>query len=400
MDEPTASSALALDDPGAADVLIVDDESFNRELLREILETYGYRVREAQDGREALLRVSEALPDVVLLDVMMPGIDGLEVCRRLKSAKETAHVPVLLVTALSERHDRIQGIDDGADDFLNKPVDRHELKLRVRNAVYRKRLYDDLALKYGRLRDLEGMRESLTQMLVHDMRSPLTTISANLELLEMSLGDQMSQEAEQDLREARTGVGMLMELIDQILETAKAQEAGMGLEVKEVDLRSLVERSLSGLDALVGEHHLDVVLPERPIILCCDPDLIRRTLVNLVGNALKFTEAGSRIRVRGEEDGPAIRIEVEDDGPGIHPDLHETLFERFTHAIPEGQERPVQSTGLGLSFCRMAVEAHGGQVGVESRPGEGSRFWVVLPRQPDSAFSQERGGAPRARTRV
>ena len=145
-------------------ILVVDDEEKHRRLLRDMLEANGYRVEVAKDGKAALERVKEAPPDVILLDVIMPGVDGFEVCRQLKKTQETALIPVLLVTSLSEREDRIAGIKAGANDFLTKPVNLREVMLRVKNALYAKRLFDQVQQNLKRLKELEALRDSLIQM--------------------------------------------------------------------------------------------------------------------------------------------------------------------------------------------------------------------------------------------
>lgn len=149
-------------------VLVVDDDERNRRLLRVLVESNGHRVIEAVDGDAALQMVTVTHPDVVLLDIMMPKIDGLEVCRRLKSDPVTAHIPILLVTALTEREIRIKGMEAGADDFISKPVDQQEVALRVRNAVRTKNLFDELRARYDQLRQMQELRDNLTQMLLSD----------------------------------------------------------------------------------------------------------------------------------------------------------------------------------------------------------------------------------------
>ncbi len=149
-------------------ILVADDEEKNRRLLCDILEAEGHGVILVQDGQQALETAFAATPDVVLLDIMMPKMDGFEVCRRLKADPKTASIPVIIVTALVERSDRIKGVAAGADDFLVKPIDREELILRVRNSVYRKHLYDELANKYAELKTMAELRDSLTRMLDAD----------------------------------------------------------------------------------------------------------------------------------------------------------------------------------------------------------------------------------------
>ena len=366
-------------------VLVVDDEPHNRELLSELLEARGFRPTTAEDGETALASVAQVRPDAILLDVMMPGMDGFQVCRRLKGDQDTAHIPVILVTALSERADRIQGMEAGADDFLHKPVDRTEVLLRVRNAVVGKRLFDELREKYDHLRRLERLRDDLTRMLVHDMRSPLTAISTNLQLLEMSLGPNMDEEVSEDLEHARLGVTSLMDMVNMILDVSRSEELDVPLQAEETDARETVEKGVDPLRALARSHEVEVRLPPEPLHIWCDPDLVRRTVTNLFGNAVKFTPDGGSVTVSAHAMDSGIQVTVADTGPGIPEEERATIFDKFTRGRSGQQAGGSRSTGLGLSFCKMAVEAHGGRIGVESEEGAGSTFWFRLPVNPEEA---------------
>lgn len=365
-------------------ILVVDDDLRNREFLQELLETRGYRVEAVEDGPTALWSIRQDPPHVVILDVMMPGMTGFEVCRKLKADPELANVPVLMVTALSGRDDRIQGIEAGADDFLNKPVDRHEVLLRVRNAVQRSLLYRELKDKHERLQDMEALRDSLTHMLVHDMRTPLTAVRSSLELLDMSLGDRLDDEECEDLRQALGGVQALADMVSQVLVVSRGRETELEIQLREVQLQDLVEAALAPLRPLARKHRLTVDLPDEPVTLACDPALIRRTISNLFGNAVKFVPEGEAIRVGVIAGEPTVRIEVEDTGPGIPAAARAEIFERFSRG-PAAGANGTESSGLGLTFCKMVAEAHGGGVGVDSEEGRGSTFWVELPRAPESA---------------
>ena len=149
-------------------ILVVDDEQRNRRLLRQLLEAEGHRVSEAADGEAAIECVDQSPPDVILLDLSMPKMDGFEVCRRLKQSPATEHIPILLISALTEREDRLRGIEAGADDFIAKPIDRQEVLLRVRNAVHRQHLYAELQSKYKELKAMAELRDSLTSMINAD----------------------------------------------------------------------------------------------------------------------------------------------------------------------------------------------------------------------------------------
>jgi two-component system, sensor histidine kinase and response regulator len=402
--EEAASSPLSIGERGAR-ILVVDDEPHNRELLHELLAGREYRVTSAVDGPSALEEIRRSLPDVILLDVMMPGMTGFEVCREVKANPRTAHLPVLMITALHERQDRIEGIDSGADDFLKKPVDRDEVLLRVRNAVQRTRLFEELSRKHRELQEMEALREQLTGMLVHDMRTPLTAISANLQLLEWSLGEDVDPEALVDLRDARAGTRVLADMVSQILVVSRARDTQMEIELKSAELREMVEEALAPLRLLGRNHDLRFEMPDAPVALQCDPPLVRRVVSNLFGNAVKFVPAAEgRIEVRamGLED--RVRIEVEDNGPGIPAESHVAIFERFMTAGPvagRSNGDPVESSGIGLSFCKLAVEAHGGRIGVESETGVGSLFWfeLPLPGGPGSFLAERRSGSDRRGTK-
>ncbi|MBT3375037.1 MAG: response regulator, partial [Lentisphaerae bacterium] len=220
-DSSTAQSAVT------GRVLVVDDEPDNRELLRTLLEMKGHTVFDAGNGAEALDMVKDALPDVILLDVMMPEMDGYEVCRRLKGDPETAPVPIIMVTALAGRSDRLEGIDAGANDFLTKPVGAQDVILRVRNSIYTKRLYDQVNESLDRLRELEELRDNLTHMIVHDMRSPLMGICGSLELLQMTVADRLDEEDRDDMERALDSSRLLTEMVSSLLDVSRLEAGKM-----------------------------------------------------------------------------------------------------------------------------------------------------------------------------
>lgn len=359
-------------------ILVVDDDENNRLVLTSMLAAEGYEVAEATDGGDALRAVAESPPDVVLLDVMMPGMDGLEACRRLKAAEETAAIPVLIVTALKDRASRLAGIEAGANDFLTKPVDGPELLLRVRNARQAKRLVDELRGKYDEVRELERQRDSLVHMIVHDLRNPLTVISMALQALEVQAGDSLGSGGRQTLGMIADSARALDRIIGTILDVSRFESGSMPLSRRPSDLRSLAEEAVRSVGSAARLQSLAVESPSEPVIADCDPNIIIRVIANLVANAVKFTPPGGSIRLTvGRREG-AARVAVSDTGPGIPAGQHERIFEKFAQ-VDERQAGKGSSTGLGLTFCKLAVEAHGGRIGVQSREGEGSAFWFTLP---------------------
>jgi signal transduction histidine kinase len=360
-------------------VLVVDDEEPNRVLLRDLLEAQGHQVMEAGDGEQAMDAATSTAPDVILLDVMLPKVDGFEVCRRLKANAQTAPIPILLVTALTDRQDRLTGMEAGANDFLTKPIDTQDVILRVGNALYTKRLYDQLAANYQRLRALEALRDDLTHMIVHDLRTPLTSVIAGMQTVEMS--GELNARQQNYLQLALIGGQTLLGMINDLLEISKMEDGSLRLEYQDLAATELVERALTEIEPLAQRKSLSLVrdFPARSPTLSGDEEKLRRTLVNLLGNAVRFTPRGGTITASVRSAGEQTAVfAVRDTGAGIPREAFERIFEKFGQVEmgPAGQSL---STGLGLTFCKMVVEAHGGRIEVESELGRGSTFSFTIP---------------------
>jgi len=364
----------------AARILVVDDEPRNVQLLQDLLESRGYTVWTAADGEQGLAMAQERFPDVVLLDIMMPRLNGFDVCRQLKADQSTAMIPVLLVTSLGAREDRLAGIGAGANDFITKPIDTGDLLLRVRNAVTTKRLHDEVTSQFRKLQELEAARDTLTHMIVHDLRSPLTGLQAYLDLLRMAVAAGANDEVLEYAREANAISGQLKDMVSQVLDASRLESGQMPISPEDTDLVQLLPIAAASLGPAPQAVQIVYQLPRHPVVVSCDRDLISRVLVNLVGNAFKFTARNSEIRIGLEAHNGRARITVTDGGPGIAAEHRAMIFEKFAQA-PLGRKGVMRSTGLGLTFCKLAVQAHGGSIGVESAEAGGACFWVELPRQ-------------------
>lgn len=361
-------------------VLIVDDQEPNRLLLTEILRPSGHQTDVAANGPEALAKVAEWEPDLVLLDVHMPGMDGFEVCRSLRASPDTASLPIILVTSLHHREHRLMGIAAGANDYLTKPIDRTDLLLRVRNALHMRRLHQEVAAQYRSLRRLEEQRDSLVHMIVHDLRSPLMGITAYLEFAEAELARLGGQEVLSDLRGARENAQVLAEMVDDMLDVSRFEAGAMPLAPVPVDLVAVVRDAIAAIRWTTGGVAIEVQAAAA-VPAFADEPVIRRVVANLVGNAAKFTPPTETVRVELTTGPRGPMVRVIDRGPGIPPEFHGRIFEKFGQ-LEGGTRMPGRSAGLGLTFCRLAVEAHGGRIGLESAIGEGSTFWFELPPGP------------------
>lgn len=364
-----------------ATVLVVDDMPDNILLLESIL--FGtYNVCAATNGEKALQIVrSDSPPDIVLLDVMMPGIDGYEVCRQIKGDDQTAFIPVVMVTALSGRDDRMRALDAGADDFLTKPIDQTEVKTRVRSLLRVKKLHDALQRSFEDLQRLENLRENLTHMIVHDMRTPLSAIIGGLDLLYDYAAVEGNPDAEEMHEMSLTNSHKLLRMINDLLDITRMESGEMQLDQSAVHAGEITTEVESTVQALAKLKTITITVDAAPglPLMWADREVLRRVLINLLGNALKFTPAGGEVSLRVEPGMEGfIKFAVIDTGPGIPEGFEEKIFEKFGQVDKAGAEKTL-STGLGLTFCKMAVEAHDGKIWVERMPERGSNFSVIWP---------------------
>lgn len=354
-------------------VLVVDDEAPNRLLLSELLSQGDYEIVEASNGGEALAVAAESRPDVILLDVMLPVLDGFEVCRRLKAAPGTRAVPVLFVTSLGARQERLEGIRVGAIDFVTKPIDGADLLLRVRNALTTKKLYDRLDQQLAQLRELEALRDGLVHMMIHDVRTPLTVFASYLEVLESDPSAREPAELEAILAELKGAARRMDLIVHGVLDVSRLEAAQLPLQPEPGSMLALATEVTQGLGPTERRR---VRIGGTDAVAAVDRELIGRVLANLLSNALKYGGSESVVDVHLGLGPRFLEVTVHDTGNGIPPEEQAHIFDKFQQG---GLRHARRGYGLGLTFCKLAVEAHGGEIGVRSAPGRGSAFWFRLP---------------------
>ena len=364
------------DTPSAGNVLIVDDTPANLQLLAGLLRERGYKPRPVLSGKQALQAAALDPPDLVLLDINMPEMDGYAVCAELKRDPQLMHIPVIFISALTESLDKVRAFQAGGVDYVTKPFDAEEVGARVRTHLTLRRLQQDLQQRYEELQKLQGLRDGLVHMIVHDLRSPLTSVMGYLDLLRTT--DTATPDQLTFIGEAFDGASQMAEMISSLLDINRLEAGEMPVDRQPVDLNELAAEALRSLGGLTIGRNVTLATAPGPVMCNCDAALIRRVIANLLGNALKFTPESGKITLTVSPAEGAARVEVADTGPGIPPEFLDRVFDKFVQAA-EGRARKRYSTGLGLTFCKLAVEAHGRAIGVTSEVGVGSRFWFELP---------------------
>ncbi len=374
-----------LDNCYKTDVLVVDDKTENLCILRGLLKGRGYDVRTVTSGACALKAAESCPPCIVLMDINMPGMDGYETCSEMKKREALCDIPVIFVSGLDEVIDKVRAFESGGVDYLTKPVEIDEIDARIKLHVSLRRLRQALEERYKELRELEEVRDKLTHMIAHDLRNPLAVIRAGLDYLSTYSGIEIDEKTARVLRTADAQAKVLCRMLNDMLDVSRLEACQMSLRRDETDIETMLKNACANV--VLGGRELSIEVPADVRKVYCDSEVVRRIMGNLLANAVKFTPRGGTIRIAAKSVPGAFRIEVRDSGPGIPTEFHEKIFEKFGRVIG-CQPAGVPSTGLGLTFCRLAVEAHGGDIGVESTVGDGSTFWFTLPERDRSAAGE------------
>ncbi|NJL01127.1 MAG: hybrid sensor histidine kinase/response regulator [Spirulinaceae cyanobacterium RM2_2_10] len=345
-------------------ILAVDDSLDNLILVQLALESAGYDLKLVDNGPDALACVEQEPPELIVLDVMMPGMDGLEVTRRLRQNRRLPYIPILLITA----HDQpsvVKGLDSGADEFIRKPVKVEELQARARSLL--------------RLKQSIDQRENFVQCLTHDLRTPLVAANRMLSLVKDGAFGDVTPEIEQAMDTTIVNNDNLLSLLDNLLEAYSYDVGQKVFSFIEFDLAALLAEVVTELMPLAQAQGLMLTwTATTPVVEIVGDRLeLRRVLANLIGNALKFTEQGC-VQIQLDKTASGVKIRVRDTGIGMTAAMQAQIFERFQ----QGDSRR-SGHGLGLYLCRQIVEAHNGMITVQSQLSRGSIFEVTLPKSPD-----------------
>lgn len=376
-------------------VLVVDDEPSIRLTLQEFLQEAGYQTAVAEDAKVALQLLKSGDFDVVVSDIVLPRISGVELLQTIR--KESPRVQVIMMTGQPAVETAAAAVRAGAFDYLCKPVTKDAILRCIANAAKLKaaedeharlaeanrrhqedleRQHQQLRDNYARLRELETLRDNLTHMIIHDLRAPLSVALGYVDLVKNNAASNLTSRAGGYLDTVLLNLCRLNDMIGSLLDISRLETGKMPLDRHACDMAVLAKSVMDSFDSLVGQRRLSLDSSPEPIMAICDKEVTRRVLGNLFQNALKFTSDDGCIRITVGRKDSMVRLEVSDNGTGIPPEFHTRIFEKFGQADRQTRQH---STGLGLTFCKLAVEAQGGQIGVESEVSKGSHFWFTLP---------------------
>lgn len=382
-------------------ILIVEDDPATVELMKAQLHGQGYSVDSVHDGEQALSRVSETIPDLLLLDIMLPKKSGFEVCKELKSHSSTKSIPVIMVTALKDMESRVKGMAVGADDFLSRPVDKSELVARVRSLLRISSLNEELTRESQTARQsgeklqmqqrvLKSMSTQLMQAshlkyefivsMSHALRTPLNVIIGFSEMLQDGLVGDLNEKQTKYIENIRESGRELQQLIANIVDVFKIDTGKVPLETTEFMLKEIIDSVIAGYESTARAKRIKITTEVAREVsrICADPQKLSTIFDNLLSNAFNFTPSGGKVAVTAEECEGEARICVADSGSGLSPEDCERVFSEFYKSSDRAASAG-SGSGLGLAISRKLVLMHGGSIWAESDKSSGTRFIFTLP---------------------
>lgn len=376
-----------------ATLLIVDDKPQNLRLVSDFLAEQGFDLMLTRSGMQALEKARLAPPDLVLLDLRMPGMDGFEVCRRLKADPVTADIPVIFMTAEEDTAHKVEGFELGAVDYITKPVQREEVLARIRHHLQLHRLQRELTDKTEELVLKNAELEAYARTIAHSLKTPLAAATRFLEILFKFKSDNLTEEQRHLLHQAMSAMATTGGAVDALLLLSTVAQQSVSLDT--LDMGDLVEQALAQVADLRTRTHADVRLPRSwPPALGNGP-WVREVWVNLLSNALKYGGTPPRVEVGAAAEGQQVRFWVRDNGQSLSEDERRRVFVPFTRLHQERAE----GHGLGLVTVQRIVSKLGGKVGVRHAPDGGNEFSFTLPAvQTDMRAPRREGGVRAAAT--
>ena len=363
-------------------ILAVDDIATNIMLLKAVLSRAKYKIVTASGGFEALEKVAEVNPDLILLDIMMPDLDGYEVLKRLKADPAHEDIPVIFLTALHNPEDIVKGFKFGASDYISKPFNHEELITRVAHHIYLAAAQRTILQQRDELQATVEARDKMYSVIAHDLRSPIGTLKMVFNMLSINLtADQIGEDSFEMISMGNNITESTFMLLDNLLKWTKSQIGRMNTVFQEVDISEVVLFASKMYDVVAQVKNIEVEYEiPGPITVSCDVDMVKTIMRNLMSNAIKYSQEGGKIVVAVSETPTHAAISVRDNGIGIKEEDIPKLLNPETHYTTYGTKNE-EGSGLGLQLVQDLTHRNGGSLTIESKEGEGSTFTFTIAKE-------------------
>ncbi len=373
-------------DLSGAKVMLVDDTPANIDVMRKTLEPEGYNISMAPNGEVALKVIPRSMPELILLDVMMPGIDGFETCRQLKANEATKGISIIFITAKSEIEDLVKGFSMGAVDYITKPFRQEEVTARVRSHLTISHLMKEnseliykLQCSNEELKTLNDDKNRFLGMAVHDIRNPLNSIKGFSEILMEDEEEPLTEEQEESVEIIHDVSISMLDLINDLLDINSIQRGELKLKPEKGMLKETIEKQVKINKKIADKKHISINSTFADMAeMSFDHSKVAQVIDNLISNAIKYSPSNSSIHIKTSlEDGMA-KVSVKDSGEGLSKEDQEkicTPFQKLSARPTNGES----STGLGLSIVKKILDTHNGELSIESELGKGSTFSFTIP---------------------
>jgi two-component system, sensor histidine kinase and response regulator len=368
-------------------ILIVDDIPKNLQVLSSILNTENYKISFASNGAQAIDVAKSSMPDLILLDIMMPEMDGYEACRILKSENSTKHIPIIFLTGKAETDDVVRGLQLGAIDYVTKPFNSSELLTRVKTHLELKHSRDaieeynaELEKTQNELKSVIASKDKFFSIIAHDLRGPFSGFLGLSELLKDRYEDMSGEDVSRISSSMNQAAKNLFSFLENLLEWSRSQMGHMEYKPSKLDLSETVTRTFSIFEATAAEKKVELVnLIDKNTFATADNNMLNTIVRNLVSNALKFSNAEGKIELSTElADDNFVQVNVRDYGVGMNHEARSKMFKiEEKYSMPGTANE--KGTGLGLILCKDLIEKHNGSISLESKTGEGTCFKFTLP---------------------
>lgn len=362
-------------------ILIVDDIAKNIQLLGKVLDNQGYGVVAVTEGDQVLKAARKHNPDLILLDIMMPGKSGFEVCEELKADEKLSDIPIIFLTARSDEEDIIKGLNLGGADYVTKPFNSGELLARIETHLSLKNARDKIIQQQNKLQQLSATKDKIYSIVAHDLRGSLSGIYGLVEIIDEELDDDVvSEDVKKYIRYIFQGAAASKQILENLLAWTRHQTDSLQMNMEEFSLLDEIETSVQLYQTQAKKKQIDIQFEtdEGNMMVRADRQMLATVIRNLLSNAIKFSHSGDQVTLKISSMDGGTLVSVKDEGIGMPEEIRSRIFNYDSRPKRSGTNKE-HGTGLGLLLCKDFVEAHNGEIRVNSKPNEGTEFQFEIP---------------------